>query len=198
MDQLSDEQLLQRAGDGDAAAFTELVRRHHRALIQFAYRLLGGRDMHAAEDLAQHVFLEAWKRAADFEPRAKVTTWLFRIATNACLNRRRYLRPRIAAPLDADIASPAADGPANVVGEEASHSVRTAIAALPDQQRAVIVLRHYHDLSYAQIAEIIGSSPAAVDSMLHRARAALRDQLENTRKNENFPQDSSPRRAEYK
>lgn len=203
MDRASDEQLLLRAADGDDAAFTELVRRHHRAIVQFAYRFLGRRDRHTAEDLAQHVFLEAWRRAADFEPRAKVTTWLFRIATNACLNQRRYMRPRATVPLDAEQPDRSLDAQNRVELDEAGERVRAAIVALPDNQRAAIVLRHYHGFSYAEIAEIIGASASAVDSLLQRARAALREQLatpgdsqDASAKNENSPQDSSPSRAQ--
>jgi RNA polymerase sigma-70 factor (ECF subfamily) len=191
-----DERLLLDAGHGDQRAFGVLVERHHRAIIQFAHRFLGtiGRDV--AEDLAQEVFLSAWKSAATFKPRAKVSTWLFRIATNACLNYRRHSHLRRAASLEGDheaeVSGPA-DRPAD---RERANLVRQAVADLPANQRAAIVLRHFHDFSYVEIAEVLETSVSAVESLLFRARRGLRATLTAARDHSSSPQVSPDLGAE--
>ena len=183
-----DEKLLLDAGRGDQRAFGVLVERHHRAIIQFAHRFLGdiGRDV--ADDLAQEVFLSAWKSAATFKPRAKVSTWLFRIATNACLNYRRRSRLRRTVALEdrreAEVPGPS-DRPAD---HEHAGVVREAVADLPANQRAAIVLRHFHDFSYAEIAEVLETSVSAVESLLFRARRGLKETLTVARDNSAPPQ----------
>ena len=174
---LTDNYLLLASGGGDREAFTVLVERHHRAVIHFVHRFLATADRATAEDLAQQVFLNAWRYAPTFEPRAKVLTWLFRLATNTCLNYRRSERSRVSAVLlvrAADAAQGAGGRGAEAHLEEAEQAqqVRAAVASLPPKQRAAIVLRYFHDFSYEQIGDILGASTSAVDSMLHRARPA--------------------------
>ena len=94
MPEREDEDLLISAGKGDREAFGLLVERHHLAVVRFAYRFLGNVDRDTAEDLAQDVFLRAWRSAPSFRPRARVLTWLLRLATNACLNYQRGRRLR--------------------------------------------------------------------------------------------------------
>ena len=94
MSEPTDTELLLASGRGDQDAFNRLVRRHHRPIIHFVHRFLATVDRATAEDLAQQVFLGAWKYAPSFQPRARVLTWLFRIATNACLNYQRQQRSR--------------------------------------------------------------------------------------------------------
>ena len=176
-----DADLVLAAGRGDRDAFGEVVERHHRAVIQYVHRFLGtiGRD--TAEDLAQDVFLRAWKASPSFEPRANVLTWLLRIAANLCLNYQRSSRLRRFISLDrsrgAEVAGPQA-GPADTSEtQEKAASVRRAVAQLPPNQRAAIVLRYFHDLAYAEIAEVLKTSVSAVESLLFRARRTLRGRL---------------------
>jgi RNA polymerase sigma-70 factor (ECF subfamily) len=150
--------------------------------MHFIHRFLATTDRATAEDLAQDVFLSAWKYAPTFEPRAKVVTWLFRIATNACLNYRRYRRVRSNAARQHEVpearragASVEAGAP-NGVADRADE-VRAAIAALPATQRAAIVLRYFHEFSYTEIAETMSTTASAVDSLLHRARRSLQTRL---------------------
>jgi len=178
----TDMELLLSSGQGDRDAFTLLVQRHHRAIIHFVHRFLATSDRATAEDLAQQVFLNAWKYAPTFRPQAKVLTWLLRIATNACLNYRRAekLRGRLARwDQHRHTEDDGRLEPAHLYleGAERARQVRAAVAALPANQRAVIVLRHFHGLSYEEIAEIMATSISAVDSLLHRARRALYDKL---------------------
>lgn len=176
----TDEELLLEAGRGDRDSFAPLVERHQAAIVRFVHRYLAIAERATAEDLAQDVFLNAWKYAPTFRGEARAFTWLFRIAVNTCLNHRRHERGKGGRPLTLDAAtdesvraSEASDDP--VESSERADRVRSALADLPPNQRAAIVLRHFHELSYAEIAEIMHISAAAVESLLHRGRAGLRD-----------------------
>jgi RNA polymerase sigma-70 factor (ECF subfamily) len=191
----TDEELLLASGRGDRDAFTVLVQRHHRATIQFVHRFLATADRATAEDLAQQVFLSAWRYAPTFQPRAKVLTWLFRIAKNACLNYRRSEHSRTSAVRleslrGAEHNDRGEGAELLLTGRERAHQVRAAIAALPPNQRAAVVLRHFHEFSYAEIGDIMGTSTSAVDSLLHRGRQALYRKL-SLKKDEVSPQDPS-------
>lgn len=195
-----DTALLLAAGEGDRQAFGALVERHHRAIIQFAHRFLSTADRATAEDIAQQVFLAAWKAAPSFEPRAAVKTWLLRITTNICLNHQRARRRRPTTPL---VGEPAADASAGravppdeaAVDQERAERLQAAVDALPANQRAAILLRHVHDLSYAEIAAVLETSISAVESLLFRARSRLRDVIE-AGENDKTPQVSSPSGAD--
>lgn len=177
----SDRDLIRAAAQGDRTAFEILVAHHYRTVIQFTRRSLGNADGHTAEDLAQEVFLALWKSARSFRGEAKVMTWLIRTATNASLNHKRAARLRSAMWLGAD--GPAKDAgetkppeTAALVGERADR-VRKAVASLPVNQRAAILLRHFEGMSYAEIAEILNTSLSAVESLLFRAKRSLHAQL---------------------
>jgi RNA polymerase sigma-70 factor (ECF subfamily) len=179
---IEDVHLLQAAGRGDRQAYATLVDRHHRTVIAFVHRFLATSDPHIADDLAQEAFLGAWKSAATFRPRGTVLAWLLRITMNACLNYRRSGRIRKTLSLDAGAGAEAADSDARspesgMIGEERARQVRAAVGRLPANQRAAILLRHYHGLAYADIAEVLESSVSAVESLLFRARATLRETL---------------------
>jgi RNA polymerase sigma-70 factor (ECF subfamily) len=193
MPEREDEDLLISAGQGDREAFGLLVERHHRAVVQFAYRFLGKVDRDTAEDLAQDVFLRAWKSAPSFQPRARVLTWLLRLTTNACLNyqRGRRLRRVISLQPDApgnDSELPSKPADAASPPDEDTARVRSAVAELPDSQRAAITLRHFHDFSYGEIAEVLETSVSAVESLLFRARKTLRGRLADLRNPAESPQ----------
>jgi len=196
MPDADDTSLLLAAGTGDRRAFGELVERHHRGVVRFVHRFLGIADRATAEDIAQDVFLAAWKAAPRFEPRAAVRTWLLRITTNTCLNHRRSRRRRPSVALtDQAIATYEGGGvdppDAAVAQEEFSARLEAALAELPANQRAAIVLRHVHDLSYAEIADVLETSLSAVESLLFRARRRLGTILQD-QKDLETPQDSAP------
>ena len=170
------------AGRGDRRAFAALVERHQQTVFRFIRRYLGTSDRDVLEDLAQDVFLSAWKAASNFEPRAKVTTWLLRVTANRCLNHHRSRVLRRATSLEAtdrsaDLPAESPSADQQVKRAEQMARVRTAVAALPPKQRAAIVLRHFHGLSYVDIAQVLGLSVSAVESALFRARQSLREGL---------------------
>lgn len=182
----SDVELMLALKAGDEDAFKELVDRHRDAVVNLTYRYLGNRT--DAEDLAQEVFLKVYRARARYEPAAKFTTWLYRVAANTCLNevRDRRRRPTFAAaPFDAreDGGVPAADRNSPSPPEEAERSemreaVRAALAELPERQRMALVLNKFHGLGYEELADSLGMTVPAVKSLLVRARENVRRRIE--------------------
>ena len=176
-----DWELVARVATGDRDAFGELVEKHHRRLLRVCERLLGDAD--DARDAVQEVFLKVMVKAAGLRPRALVSTWLYRVAVNHCLNalRRRRIRRWVslspaaeesAAP-PVDPAEERADPHRELEARRRWSAVRRAIAALPPSQRAVLVLARFEELSYKEIAETLGITMGAVESRLFRAMRAL-------------------------
>jgi RNA polymerase sigma-70 factor (ECF subfamily) len=176
-----DTTLLLAAGRGDRRAFGELVERHHRAIVQFVHRFLAIADRATAEDLAQEVFLAAWTAAPSFKPRAAVRTWLFRIATNRCLNHKRSKRRKPTVPLTGEpmprSSGAGAETSDRMLEQETAARLAAALEMLPASQRAAVILRHQHELSTAEVAAVLETSISAVDALLFRARARLRELL---------------------
>ena len=165
-----------RAGRGDRLAASALIIRHTDRILAVAYRMLGDRG--AAEDVAQETFVRLWRNAADWKPGvARLETWLYRVASNLCIDRIRKSKrdaPEDAAPEQVDDA-PLADGVMEAT--ERGAAVRAAIARLNERQRMALTLCHYEELSNGETAEIMGVSVEAVESLLARARRRLRDLL---------------------
>jgi RNA polymerase sigma-70 factor (ECF subfamily) len=176
-----DRELARAAMAGDREAFSLLVERHRRTVFQLCYRFVGRQD--EARDLAQDVFVRAWRGLRGFKEQSAFSTWLYRIGVNVCLNRVTAKAPRLDAmdPLD-DAAS--ADPRAGDPGEDIDRGrraavVRVAIAKLPPKQRATLVLRVYHELPHERIAEILGSSVGASKANFFHALANLKKLLEH-------------------
>jgi RNA polymerase sigma-70 factor (ECF subfamily) len=176
----SDEDLMMRIGAGDRNAFGELVRRHLMRAVMLARRVTGSRS--DAEDVAQEAFLRVWTKAPQWSladgrlKNARFTTWLYRVVVNLSIDRRR--RPSHA-PLEAAGDPPdAADTPIEAMAKsQLSAQVSAAVAALPERQRAALALCFYEGLSNREAAEILSLTPGAVESLLVRARRALRERL---------------------
>ena len=179
--------LLRAARAGDRQAFTRLVEPLMQPAFQFAARLLGDRDL--GEDVAQEALLKAYSSLASFRGEARFRSWLFRIVHNTCtdaLRRQARRRETPWAPVaeaggleDAlsGVADPA-PGPEDAVLDRMGRAeILRAVAALPADQRAVVLLRDVHDLSYGEIAAVTGQRLGTIKSRLHRARAALRAAL---------------------
>ena len=183
-----DAQLMLRFKAGDLEAFEALFARHARAVVNFAFRFVRNRDV--AEELAQEVFLKVHDAARSYRPEARFTTWLYRIATNVCLNevRRPYFRA-VHETLDSVLSAdpdgkpmPLADrgnaGPAAGLERQAiALALRRALEQLPEKQRLAFILNKYQELSYGEVAEVMKISEKAVKSLIHRAKEAMADRL---------------------
>lgn len=179
-----------RVRDGDKAAFEALYRRHARAVLNYVHRMLGARER--AEEVTQDVFVKLYGARAGYEPSAKFTTYLYRIATNACLNERARAEHQVASfsldqalgddpagrrPELADAEAAAADEA--LAREATARRIRAALDRLTDTQRAALVMREYDDRSYEEIAESLATTVPAVKGLIHRAREALREHLKD-------------------
>ncbi len=170
-----DQLTLRRAQRGDERAWRDLIARFERPVCALIWRLLGKRAKHRVEDLAQETFVRVLRALPRFDPAgpASLSTWILTIATRLALNELR--RPEPAALEHEPPASERAD-----VGAERAQlgaAIASAMSARPDAQRAVLVLREYHDLDYAEIADVLELDVGTVKSRLSRARTALRERL---------------------
>ena len=182
-----DTDLMLRAKQDDRGAFEELVVRHQQAVINFIYRSVP--DLSEAEDLTQNTFVQAWKARQRYQVSAKFTTWLFTIARNLTLNelrrRSRHQHDSIDAPAGDDEAQPARqfeDHTANSAAEdilrgEIEQRVAEAVGDLPENQRTAILLCQDEDVSYEEIAKVLGCSLSATKSVIFRARETLKLRL---------------------
>jgi len=212
-------ELIERARAGDGEAFRQLTDPHRRELLVHCYRILG--SLQDAEDALQDTLLGAWQGLAGFEARSSVRTWLYRVATNRCLNSLRSTRrrPAIAVPMGGAPPEPsrmgevvwlqpfpdllldpveAAPGPeARVEAREAiSLAFITALQLLPPRQRAVLVLRDVLGFHAAEVAALLDVTVESVTSALKRARATLARQLVDAADREPPPPPHSPVEAE--
>jgi RNA polymerase sigma-70 factor (ECF subfamily) len=185
----TDEALMLRFQRGDRAAFTLLVRRHQMPLYNFALRHLGGQA--AAEDVVQETFVRVAQNAADFQQAARLTTWLYTIARNLCVDSLRKMALRRHASLDepardSDGAGPTlgervADARSNVertmLSTQIGEQVVRAVLDLPDDQREVFLLREVSSLPFKEIAEIVGAQENTVKSRMRYALLRLQSAL---------------------
>ena len=178
----SDEHLMAALSAGDPAALDALMLRWQRPLVAYLQRHL--QNEADALDLAQETFVRLYQHRARYRPGARFSTWMFQIALNLCRDHaRKRARRRTdsleAAPpaLLAALASAEAAPDAAARAAEERAAVRAALAALPDELREAVVLAEYQDLPHAEIAAILGCTPKAVESRLHRAREKLRASL---------------------
>jgi RNA polymerase sigma-70 factor, ECF subfamily len=188
-EKITNEDLMGRVRLGNKHAFEVLIRRHQQSILNYIFRFMGNRA--DAEDLTQEVFLSIWKAAGTYRPEAKFTTWLYRIATNLCINKQRAIRIRrlfTKSHLDeqrrgakdlfiigegAELLTPED----RLIDSERSVQLLSALNALPTSQRLAIVLKIYDEMSYQEIAQIMDRTISAVDSLLIRAKKNLRKKL---------------------
>jgi RNA polymerase sigma-70 factor (ECF subfamily) len=182
-----DAELMLRVKRGDEAAFRELVERYKQPVINVACRML--HDLSEAEDLAQNVFLQVYKSAPRYEVSAKFSTWIFTIVRNFCLNelRRRSRRPGESLEFHSEdgdepgtrqIEDVRAVEPGRaVLREELDEKIQEALDALPETQRLAVILCRQDELSYEEMAKVLGCSLAATKSLIHRGRETLKARL---------------------
>jgi len=186
--ELSSEDLMARIAGGDEGAFEILVNRHQASILNLIYRFIGDRTQ--AKDLTQEVFLRVWQSAKSYEPKAQFTTWIYRIATNFCLNELKSARRWRWFPFHRSNensvtsveevfpdGSPSAEDV--LLSRERSRQITDALQSLPDKQRMALILKRYDDLSYHEIAQVLGCSVPAVESLLVRAKRTLQEKLKD-------------------
>ena len=167
----SDEALMRQLQTGDSSAFDTLVKRWEKPLLNYCYRMVN--EITLAEDLRQEVFLRIYRSAKTYSPTAQFSTWMYRIATNLCLDtlakqQRRKERP-IAAYLESEserLIDPSDAPDAALVKKETENCVRLALARLPEDQRVVVIMRHYHDMKFHEIATVVERPISTVKSRM--------------------------------
>jgi RNA polymerase sigma-70 factor, ECF subfamily len=177
---------MQRLAGGHDSALNDLMARHARPVFQFLCRMLGNED--DANDLAQETFVRVYQHRTSFKPGARFTTWLYTIAANLARNHHRWLsrHPNVSLDAESDATGesigdllPASNPSPDTVAlaTERAAAVRAAVASLPPDMREVIILCEWQDLSSAEAAAILETTPKAIDNRLYRARNLLRDRL---------------------
>jgi RNA polymerase sigma-70 factor (ECF subfamily) len=180
------EDLMLQIAKGDEHAFEILVERHQASLLNLIYRFIGDRTK--SQDVAQEVFLRVWQAARAYKPKAKFTTWLYRIAANLCLNelkasrRKKWLRffqtdtdEQRAGENDLSDGSPSPED--LLLARERRLQITNALRSLPENQRMALILKKYDDLSYEEIGRILNCSVSAIESLLVRAKRNLQEKL---------------------
>jgi len=185
--EISSEDLMARIANGDDDAFEILVNRHQTSVLNLIYRFMGDRAQ--AKDLAQEVFIRVWQAAKTYKPEAKFTTWIYRITANLCFNELKSSRRKKwfsfhqsedSGNTIEETLSDNAPSPEDLLLEkERSRQISNALQSLPDNQRMALVMKRYDELSYQEIAQILGCSVSAVESLLVRAKRTLQEKLKN-------------------
>ncbi len=184
-----DVQLMLKVAAGDNAAFEQLVVRYQDRLVGFFFHLV--HDRTAAEDLAQEAFLRVFRSRERYEPTARFSTWLFRIAHNLASNQKRGAARRREIPLasgsgqhdlsfgEQNLAEKSALMPTRQLDSvELRAVVRNAIEDLSERQRTAVLLHKFEEMSYEEIGDVMGLGPVAVKSLISRARGKLKEALE--------------------
>ncbi len=172
-----DTELMLRFARGDISAFEQILKKYKDMVINLAYRFV--QNYPEAEDIAQEVFLKIYQSAINYKPSAKLSTWVYRITANLSLNYLRSKKHLPTVPLEESLEITESVTPdSDFEKKELTKRVKKALNSLPENQRLAVILQKYENLSYEEIAEIIGVSSSAVDSLIQRAKENLRRTLE--------------------
>jgi len=172
----NDTELMIRLAEGDMAALGDIARKHQDKILSLSYRVLG--DWHRAEDVAQETFLRVHRAAKNYKPKAKFTTWLYRIVVNLCFDEQRKQTKAIAPLENVDPVVLVKSDSNAAERKEVVKLVKTAVNELPERQRLAVILHRYDGLSHGEISEVTGWTQSAVESLLVRAYANLREKLD--------------------
>jgi RNA polymerase sigma-70 factor (ECF subfamily) len=177
-----DVSLMLRVQKDDADAFEEILQKYERPIARLVQRYLGPRV--DVEGLTQEVFLRVWRARASWKPQPTYRSWLYRIATNLCLNEMRRKKGAVSLDALAEAGGEAATPPskeerptAALEKKELSLVIQEILAGLPESQRLAVVLNKYQGLSYEEIGEVMNLSIPAVKSLLSRAREGIRERI---------------------
>lgn len=190
-DQRSDEDLFMACAGDEPGAFRALVDRHLRMVRRLALNVLG--DVHEAEDIAQEVFVSAWKARLDWRPEARFATWLHRIAINKAIDRRRSLQGTLrVSPEPQEVITRLTDADPRAVTQEdalarlermeSAKGLRQALERLPASQVRALTMFYFEELDVSRIADVMDCSEQAVRSLLKRGRQALKSTLQKQKK----------------
>jgi RNA polymerase sigma-70 factor (ECF subfamily) len=178
----SDIELMTRAKSGDDSAFTDLMRRHYKGLVNYIYRFTNNRE--TSEDLAQEVFLRVYRSAKTYKPQAKFSTWLYKIATNLCFTNVKAKRREHIVSLDemqentGDIKDSKSENADHVIyRKQIKEAIFKALESLPEKERVSIILCKYEELPYEEVAEVLGCTVGAVKTYVYRGRMRLIEKL---------------------
>ena len=178
----SDIELMLRAKTGDDSAFTELMRRHYKGVVNYVYRFTN--DRANSEDLAQEVFLRVYRSVKRYNPQAKFSTWLYKIATNLCITEVKSRNKNQTVSLDemqentGDLGDSKSEDPSDLtLRREIGTAIFEALKSLSERERVAIILCKYEDLPYEEVAEVIGCTIGAVKTYVHRGRMKLIEKL---------------------
>jgi RNA polymerase sigma-70 factor, ECF subfamily len=179
---MADSELVSRAAGGDLAAFQALVERHRSMVYRVAFQFAG--NHYDAEDIAQEVFIKVYRSLEKFRQDSQLTSWLYRIVMNACIDHRRRQRPASAAPLGEEAEHRMLNTPEETpdpedraYAGELGEVLESEIARLPQGQRIVFIMRHHHGLKLSEIADALGLAEGTVKRQLHAAIYRLRARL---------------------
>ena len=180
-----DVQLMLRFQNGEEGAFQQLFNKHASSVVNFAFRFLGNRAR--AEEIAQDVFLQVYRWQERYEPKAKFSTWLFKIANNHCLNEVRKGEYRVSIdtldqPYDGEDEAPTRalpdqegwPGDELLAAKETADRIKDILSRIPDTQRTALLLSRLEGLSYQEVAGVLGCTEKAVKSLVFRATQSLR------------------------
>lgn len=173
----ADQAVMATIADGDDAAFTRLVRSLTPVLLRLARAMLPSSPAES-EEIVQEVFIRLWQQAANWQPDGRISTWTHRVAYRLCVDRLRRRRPSVLIDtLEDELTDPVPLPGVRLMQLEDVRAVQAAVAALPERQRAAIVLCHYQGLGQAEAAAVMGLSEEAYESLLARGRRRLRTQF---------------------
>jgi RNA polymerase sigma-70 factor, ECF subfamily len=179
---MADPDLITRAAGGDPTAFQALVERHRSMVYRVAYQFAG--NHHDAEDIAQEVFIKVYRSLDRFRQDAQLTSWLYRIVMNACIDHRRRQSPAVNTPFGEEAEHRLMNTPEEAPGPEdrayageLGEVLESEVARLPRGQRIVFVMRHHQGLKLCEIAESLGLAEGTVKRQLHAAIHRLRHAL---------------------
>lgn len=178
----ADTDLISRAAGGDSSAFQALVERHRSMVYRVAYQFAG--NHHDAEDIAQEVFIKVYRSLDRFRQDAQLTSWMYRIVMNACIDHRRRQRLAVAAPFGEEAEQRMLNTPEErpdpeerAYAGELGQVLESEIGRLPNGQRVVFVMRHHQGMKLSEIADALGLAEGTVKRQLHAAVHRLRQAL---------------------
>ncbi|MDE6107513.1 MAG: sigma-70 family RNA polymerase sigma factor [Oscillospiraceae bacterium] len=184
---MTETELVQAARSGDQSAFAQLVKDNQAMVYSLAYRMTGNHE--DAADLTQEAFLNAWRGLNSFDGRSSLSTWLYRLTSNACIDFLRREKRRVALSITLDNSEEDEERQADLPDDrysperelerkEAAQAVQRGLCALSPEHREVLILRELEGLSYMEIAQVLNIEEGTVKSRIARARLALRDFLQ--------------------